>query len=76
MFLKEYQKTLKLNNEEIKAIYYFTLDRLLGVVLWQSKQMKIHHNYKKKLEKDQKIIIKDYKALKKYGIENFIKLNT
>mgnify|MGYP001570201295 FL=1 len=75
LFLKEYQKNLKLKNEEIKAIYYFTLDRLLGVILWQSKQMKIHHDYKKKLMKDQKTIIKDYKALKKYGTKKFMKLN-
>jgi Ser/Thr protein kinase RdoA (MazF antagonist) len=49
IFFKEYQKHLKLNNEEKKAIYYFVKHRLLGIIAWSMEKRKLHKDQEEKL---------------------------
>lgn len=73
-FFKEYQKHLKLKEEEKKAIYFFTKTRFLGVIFWFVKQMSLHPDLKKSLKKNLKKIINKYLIFKKLSLEEFMLL--
>lgn len=51
LFLKEYQKYIKLNEEEKKALYYFIKLRRLNAVSWLAMQQKTHKDKSKKIGK-------------------------
>jgi Ser/Thr protein kinase RdoA (MazF antagonist) len=72
--LKEYQKGVKLRLEEKKAVYHFVKRRFFGVILWHSKQMKIHKEFTKKLRKNQSHIVRKYIEFNKLSLEEFLKL--
>ncbi len=72
LFLKEYQKQIKLNSEERKAIYYFIKQRLLGIIEWHIKQMKIHKDLIKKLKNSQNSQINWYNTFNKISLEEFL----
>ncbi len=74
LFLKQYQKHVKLNQEERKAIYYFIKQRLLGVIGWHSKQMKIHKDLAKNLKRNQLRQITQYQFLNKISLKEFLEL--
>ncbi|MBS3083776.1 phosphotransferase [Candidatus Pacearchaeota archaeon] len=72
LFLKEYQKYIKFNEEEKKATYYFMLQRIIEVVgffQWKYSQTKnseyIKRNY---------YLMKSYLELEKFGLDKFIAL--
>ncbi len=74
LFFKEYQKHLKLKEEEKKAIYFFTKIRFLGVIFWFVKQMSLHPDSKKSLKKNLKKIINKYFIFKKLTLKEFLLL--
>lgn len=74
LFLNEYQKNIRLNDEEKKAIYYFVKQRFLGVIFWHSKQMKLHKDQKEKLKKDQKQQIQTYQKFAQISLQDFLEL--
>jgi len=74
VFFKEYQKYLKLAEEEKKAIYYFIKKRFLGVLFWHIRQMKIHKDLKKQLSKKVKELLNYYLVFDKISLEDFLKL--
>lgn len=72
LFLKEYQKYIKFNEEEKKATYYFMLQRILEVVglfQWKYSQTRnedyIKRNY---------FLMKSYLDLERFGLDRFVKL--
>jgi homoserine kinase type II len=73
-FFKEYQKSLKLNTEEKKALYYFIKQRLLGVIGWHQKQLKIHKDKKKRLLKSLNKMTLKYESFNKITLEDFLEL--
>jgi homoserine kinase type II len=73
-FFKEYQKNLKLRKEEKKAMYYFAKQRYLGVILWHSKQMKVHKDLLKRLKRTQTSIVRSYIAFSSMSLEEFLEL--
>lgn len=74
IFLKEYQKNMKLNDEEKKAIYYFIKDRLLGVIGWHHFQKKTHKDRLKDLHIGISNFIAFYNAYNKLSLEEFLDL--
>lgn len=74
IFFKEYQKHINLNQEERKAIYYFTKHRLLGIILWILGNMKSHKDKKRHLTKMLKEIVSKYKSFNKIEIGEFMEL--
>jgi len=60
LFLKEYQKHLKLNDNELNAIYFFIKQRFLTVINWHFKQMIRHKDLIKNLNKSVNQQIKRY----------------
>lgn len=73
-FLKTYQKQIKLNSEEKKAIYYLMKHRLLGTILWCYVQAKKHKDQAKALNKWMKEVIKHYRTLDKFPLKDFLRL--
>tara|TARA_Y100000310_G_scaffold209006_2_gene209604 strand:+ start:5965 stop:6912 length:948 start_codon:yes stop_codon:yes gene_type:complete len=73
-FFKEYQKHLKLKEEEKKAVYYFIKKRFLSIIFWYSKQRYIHKDRKQILNQQRKAIIKGYLNFKKLTLEEFLEL--
>lgn len=74
LFLREYQKHIKLNDEEKKAIYFFIKQRFLIVIGWSSDQMKFHKDWIEKLKNDQIRRIKQYNFFKKMPLQEFMQL--
>jgi homoserine kinase type II len=74
LFFKTYQKYLKLNDGEKKAIYYLMKRRILGALLWCYLQAKQHKDRKRKLNRWARYMIKCYKTLDKFPLEDFLKL--
>jgi homoserine kinase type II len=74
IFLKEYQKYVKLNNEEKRALYFFIKSRILASASWVLENIHKHPNEKEKMIKwVEKSIIK-YKIFEKLKVEDFLKL--
>ena len=74
LFLKTYQKYIKLSNKEKRIIYYLMKHRILGAINWHAKQLKIHKNESKRLEKDISKLIKQYNDFKNTTLEDFLTL--
>ena len=74
LFLEEYQKHLKLSLDEKKAIYYLIQIRFLSVIGWHHRQMKIHKEHKKRLNKSREEIINNYQTFRKLTAEEFLDL--
>ncbi len=74
LLLKEYQKAIKLNDEEIKALYLFVKYRSLGSCLWCIEQAFIHKNRYKQLMRWAEHCILRYKAFNKISLPEFLEL--
>jgi len=76
MFMKEYQKTIKLNENEKRAIYYFIRQRFLASLDWTEKHKRKLKDKKKIREVNKNIAnsIKSYENLKEISEDDFIKL--
>ncbi|EKE11706.1 MAG: Homoserine kinase [uncultured bacterium] len=74
LFFKEFQRYIKLNEEEIKAVYYFMKQRLIGVIFWHQNQKKIHKNFEKRLDRSMKKLITRYVALENITLDEFMQL--
>ena len=72
LYLKEYQKTLKLNPEEKKAVYFFIKQRYLAAISWQIKQIKKHKDIRNIIERNIRKDIKKYKNFSKSAVETFL----
>lgn len=74
VFMKEYQKILKLNKEEEKALFYFIKYRYLGAIAWCAKQQKIHKEKNKEIGRWVSSLVDKYKAFNKLSLENFLEM--
>ncbi len=72
LFLKEYQKYIKLNKEEKKALYYFIKQRYLGVIDWCVKQRRKHKDKHTNITKWLDDITKRYYNFNKVSLEEFM----
>ena len=74
LFLTEYQKQIKLNSEEKKALYYFTKQRLLAASSWCVNQVGKHKGKKSTFLRWAGILINKYKTFSKISLEDFLEL--
>lgn len=72
LFLREYQKHIKLNNEEKKALYYFIKHRYLGALAWCMTQRKLHKDRRKEISRWIACTIRQYKNFDKISVEEFL----
>ena len=73
LLLKGYQTFIKLNNEEIKALYFIILYRLLGAMNWCISQCKRHPDEKTRLMSSYSYFAARYKQFKNWPLEDFMK---
>jgi len=74
LYFKEYEKHLKFNKEEKRAIYFFIKHRLLGAIMHGIKSAKKHKDMSKKIEKWTLKLIRRYRKFDKVLLEDFVKL--
>jgi len=74
LYLKEYEKNLKLNKDEKEAIYFFIKHRCLGAISWSIVQLRQHKDRAKHIEKFINKIIVRYRNFSKIKVEDFLKL--
>lgn len=74
LYLKEYQKILKLNKEEKKAVYYFIKQRYLRGICWAIKQLPKHKNMKPEIRNLINGWIEMYKTFDKVSLKEFLEL--
>jgi homoserine kinase type II len=68
-FLKEYQKYIKLNEDEKKALYYMILSRQLSAASWVARQLKIRKN---KHDEGLKKLLNSYRLFNKSSLVEFL----
>ena len=74
IFLQEYQKYIRLNDEEKRALYFFIKYRLLAGASWCYDLIKKHPSQKEELERWAKIMIDKYRVFNKISSEEFLEL--
>ncbi len=74
IYIREYEKHVKLNEEEKKAIYFFIKHRFLSVIGWHLQQLKKHMDQKESIEKIVIEHIKLYKSFSKISLNDFIRM--
>jgi len=74
VFMQEYQKTIKFNKTEMKAVYYFIKKRLITVIYWHIMQMQNHPDRKSHLKRTLNELIDCYEHYSKFSAEQFITL--
>ncbi len=74
IFFKEYQKYLKLNEEEIKAIYLFAKKRLLDGAIWSINLVVKHPEKKEEINKWAKVAWRKYLNLDNLTLNKFEEL--
>ncbi|MDE1848556.1 MAG: phosphotransferase [Nanoarchaeota archaeon] len=74
IFFKEYQKYLKLNKEEIKAVYLFAKKRLLDGAVWSINLVSKHPEKKEEVYRWAKIAWIKYLNLDNLGLDKFQEL--
>ncbi len=74
VFLKEYQKYIRLNSEEKKALYFFVKHRELSAGSWCVDQIKKHPDRKDELMKWTNTCIKKYKLFSNLSLAEFLEL--
>ena len=72
LFLKEYQKIVKLNNEEKKASYYLMKNNCLMTIAWCEIQQRTHKDNSKKIQRWETNIIKEYFDISRMSLESFL----
>jgi len=74
IFLREYQKFIKLNEEEKKSVFLFAKHRMMSAGAWSYDQIKKHTKMKSELMGWVEFSIKQYNALNKLSLEEFLGL--
>lgn len=74
IFLREYQKRIRLNEEEKKALYYFIKHRELYAGLWCYQQIKRHQDRKQEMTQWTEQCIRKYKVFSKLSLNQFLHL--
>jgi len=74
IFIREYQKYVKLNSEEKKALYYFVKHNALNSTTWCYDQIKKHPSQKKMLLRWTKISMNKYFSFNKISLKEWLKL--
>lgn len=74
IFIREYQKYVKLNSEEKRALYYFVKHNALNSTTWCYDQIKKHPSQKKMLLEWTKISMNKYFSFNKLSIEEWLEL--
>jgi Ser/Thr protein kinase RdoA (MazF antagonist) len=74
VFLREYQKIIKLNHEEKKSLYLFAKYRLLDGVAWCYGLIQEHPKEKKELMKWIEINMDKYRVLDEISLEDWMKI--
>ncbi len=71
-FLKGYEKYIRLNEEEKKALYYFIKCRFLAIACWWINNLEKHKDKKKEILKWARKRILAYKRFNKIPLEEFL----
>jgi len=74
IFLREYQKHIKLNEEEKRAVFLFAKHRMMSAGAWSYDQIKKHPKMKEELLSWVEFSIKQYNALNKLSEKEFLEL--
>ncbi|MCD6589695.1 hypothetical protein J7K74_00715, partial [Candidatus Woesearchaeota archaeon] len=74
LYLNTYEKLLKLNREERKAIYFFIKHRFLSAITWHIDQLKKHRDRSRNIERFINRTIKKYRNFDKFPLGEFIRL--
>jgi homoserine kinase type II len=74
IFVKEYQKYIKLNNEEKKALYYFAKHRMLSGGSWSYDIIDKHKDQEKELLEWANGCIDKYKVFSKLSLNEFLEV--
>lgn len=74
IFFKEYQNQLKLNREELKAVYLFAKKRQLDGAIWSINLAERHPEKKDEVYNWAKIAWKKYHNLADLGLDKFMRL--
>ncbi len=74
LFLKEYQKHIKLTEEEKKAIYYFVKFRLLSSISWCLEMSGYHDEKRKEIYQWGMSQVEYYKTFDKIQLEEFLEM--
>jgi len=72
LFLKEYQKYMKLSSEEKKAIYYLVKYRLFGIIQWYIKYSKERKDKLNELEKGYNRSLARLSRFEKISLNEFL----
>jgi Ser/Thr protein kinase RdoA (MazF antagonist) len=73
-YLSEFQKYIKFNDEELRAMYYFILQRYLAAISYHVRFIDEHPEMAKYIKKIIKMDIDKYKNFKNFSIKDFLKL--
>lgn len=74
LYLKEFQKIIKLNNEEKKAMYYFFKYRYLQAIAWHIVQKQKHKDRKSDIDRRIRHMITLYKNFNNLSLEEFLEI--
>jgi len=74
LFIKNYQKFVKLNSEEKKALLVFIKVRLISVIIWHEKQKAKHTDQIRHIKRGIARSIKEYRMLDNVSNEEFLRI--
>jgi homoserine kinase type II len=74
LYLRTFEKYLKLNADEKEAIYFFIKHRLQGIISWHIIQLRKHKDMEKSILKSIRENIEKYRNFSKIKVEDFLKL--
>ena len=74
LFLREYQKHIKLNNDERRLIYYLVKYRLFGILFWNVKYIKLYPKKSNTLKKGIRRSTARLEKFNKISLEEFLDL--
>tara|TARA_Y100000034_G_scaffold77514_1_gene93145 strand:- start:288 stop:1226 length:939 start_codon:yes stop_codon:yes gene_type:complete len=74
LFLREYQKHIKLNVDEKNLLYYLVKYRLFGILYWYFKYTKLHPEKTKQFEKGINRSLSRLERFDKTSLESFLEL--
>jgi homoserine kinase type II len=74
LYLKEYQKNLRLNKDEQKAIYFFIKHRYIVATSWCASKIKDNKSQKEKVKEGINKMMSQYLTFNKMPLEKFLEL--
>lgn len=74
LFMQHYQKHVRLEDKEKRALYTFIKVRLMSAILWCNMQKQRHPEQVKHLNSDISYYVAEYKAIERFGLDKFLGL--